>query len=223
MRSVYIPQDDFFWTHKKSYNGEQFHHLTRVIRLRQNEQLRAFNGVGLVLDLKVQQINSREIIFDVQKEFHYEYKHRICLALSLVKKDAFELALRMSVECGVHEIFPLITQYSEKDFEWKTRHFQIIENAMEQSNHYSYPKLHPALKLNSLLVLDRFFVYMDRGGEGKVSPLGESPVLIVGPEGGWSDEEAKLLQERAFCLGLDFPILRTPTAVVAGMTNLVAR
>ncbi len=223
MRSIYIQENDLFWKNKNIYTGEQFHHLIRVVRLRKGEILRAFNGLGLVLDLRVQQITSHEIIFDLLQEFCYAYKHRLALALSLVKKDAFELALRMSVECGVYEIFPLITQYSEKDFEWKTRHFQIIENAMEQSNHYFYPKLHPAQKLNSLLALDRTLVYMDRGGSGKISGLDESPVLIVGPEGGWSDDEAKLLQGRAFCLSLDFPILRTPTAVVAGMTNLVAR
>ena len=51
---------------------------------------------------------------------------------------------------------------------------------------------------------------------------GQAPVLAVGPEGGWTDEEVARLEEKGFVrMSLGPRILRTDTALIALLSRLM--
>ncbi len=153
------------------------------------------------------------------------------LFLSVIKKDLFELVVEKATEAGITDIVPLITEHTEKKNLNTVRLTTIIKEATEQCGR------NDLLKLHTPLMFDESFPY---AASHKVSPMntyittlfGEpltevvaqrtssqekdpaaSIAFFVGPEGGWSDEEEKVIREKnCTAISLGTTVLRAETA-----------
>src|SRR5258706_9988189 len=153
----------------------------------------------------------------------------ITLACAVLARQRMHFVVQKATELGVRRIVPLLTDHSvpleglaqEQAHAWAGH----IVRAAKQCRRASLPGLMSPMSLELFLsskvltAVDQCLYLDDRG---KAAPLeAKAPkriVLLVGPEGGFSDaERAKLAgQARPWILG--GRILRAETAVVAGLT-----
>lgn len=169
---------------------------------------------------------------------------RLHLACAVVKGRRFETALEKAVELGVHSITPLATErgvVAPRDGKLdRWQHLMIA--ALKQCGRCHLPELRrlstpvavldaatgPAIygaapddaidqaRLTPPALADRLREAID----SDPTPPPEV-VLLIGPEGGWSPGELRLLAVReAIPLDLGPHVLRTETAAVAGLTVL---
>ncbi|WP_416738471.1 16S rRNA (uracil(1498)-N(3))-methyltransferase [Mycoplasma sp. 005V] len=168
--------------------------------------------------------NQAKIEFKLEQ--NHELKHEVILALSVIKLDRFEWALQKATELGVSKIIPILTQYTQHDlvkfnkFESKYDRFKtILQNAAEQSFRNKIPELAPLTKFEDVIKLPGITKYI---AHEKIAtsvslpqPIDQDVLFLVGPEGGFSEEEITLAQENQVApVSLGSRILRAETAAI---------
>ncbi|WP_416755330.1 16S rRNA (uracil(1498)-N(3))-methyltransferase [Mycoplasma sp. VS42A] len=168
--------------------------------------------------------NQAKIQFKLEQD--HELKHEVILAISVIKLDRFEWALQKATELGVSKIIPMLTQYTQHDlvkynkFESKYDRFQtILQNAAEQSFRNKIPQLAPLTKFEDVIKTDGITKYI---AHEKIAtsvalpqPIDQDVLFLVGPEGGFSEEEIALAQQyQVSPVSLGSRILRAETAAI---------
>ncbi len=198
---------------------ERAHHLIKVVRLKEGEKLLLMNGEGLIAEAQVHEIRKRDLTVKVLKSILHPKNNFIELALAIPSKDAMEDVLRQAVELGITHIQPLLTSYSEKNFEFAERHQRIFESALIQSNNPYFPTVSKTQSFDDFCQkIDKqktYLYFCSRSQSTQLQTTDTPMTLIIGPEGGFSLEEEEILQTRANVKFIHLPsyILRTPTAV----------
>lgn len=144
-------------------------------------------------------------------------------AISVIKRDLFELAVQKLTELGVREIVPIISHRTTTRTLNATRLTAIAREAIEQSGQSILPIIHPPCTLETALVqFDAQSVVFDPHQPPMTTPLPESVIYYIGPEGGWSDEDSALFQKRGVVhRSLGTTILRAETAAIVGAYELL--
>ena len=214
--------------------GDAAHHLGRVLRA-QTGQLYELSDGQQARFARIENVTRDRIEFALLEELPSNHPSLdVTLLLAVVKFDAFEWAIEKATELGVTTIVPLAAARSEKALlsaapkraeRWK----KILLEASQQSRRVRVPVLADVVKPENA------FASCHEGMRVLLSERAESPpmrtllggqhaakaVLVIGPEGGWTDAEF----EAARCAGfheasLGKLILRTETAVVAALASL---
>ncbi|NKC00377.1 MAG: RsmE family RNA methyltransferase [Pseudomonadales bacterium] len=182
-------------------NRDQHHYLTRVLRLRSGDTCDCFDGQGLkfkaVLDSSSRDAKLTVTIVEPREA---PASHRNHLAMALLKGSAMDRAIQLACESGAHDISLFSAQRSNakldaKRFENKREHWQkIIIGACEQSGRAYLPTFDPDVSLEALLASDTntYVLHMD-GGPFNFQ-IGADRLMLVGPEGGWSEAELSLME-----------------------------
>ncbi len=226
MRALFHPFD-FNDQKELVINDEGVHHLN-VVRARTNDPLLLLNGRGGKLQTVIKSIEKKQVIVEVKNFEQCEKQNDFVLAIALPKKDAFEDILKMAVELGVQTIVPLSSQYSQYDYIESERTARLVESALVQSNNPWFPEIKAQKKLaeflhdNSLPLA--FFNSLPSTQNKNELPIVFPIVILIGPEGGFSDEEIHLIksQKNVMEVHLPTPILRAPTAVCASIGYFLA-
>ncbi|HIO92476.1 MAG TPA: 16S rRNA (uracil(1498)-N(3))-methyltransferase [Leucothrix mucor] len=208
-------------------------HAIQVLRLKVDEEIVLFNGQGgeylAQISLAEKRRSSASIISF--NDINRESPLNTTLALAMIKSDKMDFAIQKAVEMGVNCIQPLYTNRSvinikTNRLEKKTAHWQsIIKGACEQSGRTSLPLLKTPLKLEPWLQTSStpLRLAMLPGEYPHIKALSTPPnnevTLIVGPEGGFNEQEVDLLLA-SNVTGIQFGprILRAETAVIAGLS-----
>lgn len=195
------------------------HHLTQVLRLRPGELVTAADGAGRWCSCHVVAGGRLERSGDVvvTSAPHPE----LTVAIALTKGNRPELAVQKLTELGIDRVVPFLAARSvvRWDGERADRHLRRLrrvarEAAMQCRRAY----------LPEVTDLADFDAAAGRPGaalacRGGQPPTLERPTVLVGPEGGWSDEEqARGLPEVA----IGPQVLRAETAAIAVATLLGA-
>lgn len=126
------------------------------------------------------------------------------LYCAILKRENFELIVQKATEIGIREIVPLITERTVKLDIKEERLRKIIVEAAEQSGRGRLPLLHePVRFMNALVDAKRndanlFFDISDVSVEHIAMQHTKSRGLFIGPEGGWSDDEAVAARAAGF-------------------------
>jgi 16S rRNA (uracil1498-N3)-methyltransferase len=168
-------------------------------------------------------VSAKEIL----RETH-EPDVRISLLQGLAKGEKMELIIQKAVEIGVVEIFPLAMDHSVVVLDHskagkKTERWQkIAEAAAKQSKRDVIPAVHEVMKVSQVLQEDNWdLLVIAYESENRISlkevlqahKNAKSIGVIIGPEGGLSNEEVKAAQEAGgIAVSLGRRILRTETA-----------
>jgi 16S rRNA (uracil1498-N3)-methyltransferase len=218
------------------FDEEEAHHLVRVLRLRVGEEFEAIDGKGsrfsCVLERDAQGWFGR---ITNRLDDSRESPVRICLAQALIKKDKFEWVMQKAVELGVAEVIPLFTERTEVRLDEQrqqrkmNRWRRILSEAVKQCGRSHLPRLSSPLTLRSLLEEERdaVAIALDEGQGTNLreffrsSPELKSCLLLIGPEGGWSQEDRRLLSEHGVtAIHLGARVLRAETASIAALSIL---
>ena len=215
--------------------GETAHHLGRVLRAEPGRLYELSDGRRVWL-ARIEEVKRDRVEFFLMEELpSREPLLETVLLLSIVKFDAFELALEKATELGVSRIVPLVAARSEKSLlaaatkraeRWK----KILLEASQQSRRLRIPELaaltKPEAALSSLpgrlkIILSERPEAPSLRGILEGQNAAAAVVLAIGPEGGWTEAEFQRAETHGFReASLGRLILRTETAVIAALASL---
>ena len=159
-----------------------------------------------------------------------EEKNGPRLALALIQSQRFDWAVEKSVELGAAALIPLITERVKsgearpgpaKQERWR----RLAEEARKQCGRSSALDIFPVLSLAELAAQPGPGLFLNPAGPAGPPPdTGPSPLLAIGPEGGFSPSEEKTLLEAGFRpWSLGPTILRAETAALAALAIILGQ
>lgn len=229
MRACYLPDVDLVEGQDVLIKDERFHHLVQVCRIRLNDEILILNGQGKKAIAIASSVTKRDLSLLIQKVEVATKPQSLDALIAVPKKDALELILKMSIELGLRNLFLIRSEYSQERIPDNTRLNSLIHSAIEQSNN-PWPARITVLKNWDELPWEDYehLICFDPRGSTK-SDLNfskdDSILTLVGPEGGFSNDEIKYLQTKSTChmIAWSTPILRAPTAFSVGVGWVTAR
>ncbi len=207
-------------------DGDNFHYLKTVIRLRRNDNFRLFNDQSGEYLVKVEEINKNQIIIgvvDIIRNISNEPK--LILAISIIKSERMIEAIRGAVQIGVTAIIPVISSRTQIKTVNKDKLNRCVLESVEQCERFAKPILYDPLTLEQLCKIDVgeqiIFANESEHEATKLSniAISKNPVFLVGPEGGFTESEIEMLtsSEKVHSISLGSNVLRTEVASVAGL------
>lgn len=212
---------------------EASHHLARVLRAAVNDEIILFNGEGGEYDAVIQSITKKAVIVNIRKFISRDVESplKIILAQGIARGEKMDFVMQKAVEMGVSEIIPVITERCsvrlEKEREQKRlQHWQtVVVSACEQSGRNRVPVVYAPQTLSTWLdqcQADVKFVLSPHvKNKLNVKNKPESAAVLIGPEGGLSNQEVEAAIRQGFsALNLGPRVLRTETAALAVLAVL---
>lgn len=217
-----------------SLDAETLSHI-RVLRLGPEEPFVVCDGAGL--DYRCILTESKAQIIAVEPNLA-EPSLECTVYLALTKGDRLEYAVQKSVELGAFafRLFPAqrsVVRYEEQGLEKRRlRLSRIAQEAAKQSGRGRIPVVemvpdsHQALQAAANADLPLFF--HEKEGQQNLyqvadqNPNAKTASFVIGPEGGFSEEEAANARARGLCtVSLGKRILRSETAPVAALAAIL--
>jgi 16S rRNA (uracil1498-N3)-methyltransferase len=205
--------------------GDEHRHLV-VARAKPDELIEIFDGKGRVWTAAVESVNKRETVARVTASREAAPpRFELILGVAMIRIAAFELALEKVVEVGVTRIAPFTAARSNVEAGHRherryDRWQRILVEAAKQSKHYHLPQVDAPRSFAEVLSIPAAskIMFAEREGGSLKSALTGSPVLyLIGPEGGWTDEELSAARKNSFQLvSLGDAILKAETAAIVG-------
>ncbi len=245
MRQFVLPQPPGE-TGRLILSGADFHYLARVRRLRAGDTFAGRDRSGTVYDVSVTRVYHDHLEIQArppagrgagraQAAPEESLTRRLVLAVGLPKGRLFDQIVRQSTEVGVSCIIPLTTEHTvvqvfQERVTAKVERWQrIAEEAVQQCGAARVPEIVAPSTVTG--VVERF------SGAGLVAfhqePVASEPlprylggaqrelVLLIGPEGGFSDGEITYLQQNGAVIAhLGSLVLRVETAVVYAVATV---
>ncbi|HUI09912.1 MAG TPA: 16S rRNA (uracil(1498)-N(3))-methyltransferase [Bacteroidota bacterium] len=214
-------------------DGEEFSHLTHVMRLREGDALRVVDGEGHAYDAVLETIGRREArcrISAAHDRLH-EPSLDLTLAAGMLKNPSrFDYLVEKSVELGVSRIIPLLTERTIPR-QGKTERWQkLCVAAMKQSGRCVLPRVErPHLFGDFLTACSaalKLIPHQEAARPFDAALIGDSGgvALCIGPEGGFSNAEIDAARGAGFRpVSLGTRRLRAETAAVAACALVMAR
>ena len=219
-------------------DAEESRHAVRVLRLREGDELNVTDGRGNLYRCQIVEANDKACVVEASEllsAFHFPLS-TLHLAVAPTKNPSrMEWLVEKAVEIGVGEFTLLDCDHSERSFLKTDRLEKLAVSAMKQSLHTLLPEIHPAVSLRDLLSTFRFPLSTQKfiahcEADKPRTPLatalkpGHDAVVLIGPEGDFSEEEIALALECGFQpVSLGSSRLRTETAALYAVTafNLI--
>jgi 16S rRNA (uracil1498-N3)-methyltransferase len=212
---------------------EQAHQVRQVLRLKPGDTIVVLDGQGMEYDVKLATVSSSEAVGQIAETRQAAGEPGIQLTLfqSLLIREKFEWVLQKGTEVGAAEFVPVLTsrglvRTKEIDEHKLDRWRRIVTEAAEQSHRGRVPRIGSVLPFEQVFSqyvgFDRLLIAAPgpqttelREALRDLPNEDASIALLIGPEGGFTDEEVALAREKsAVAVGLGPRILRTETAAV---------
>jgi 16S rRNA (uracil1498-N3)-methyltransferase len=209
--------------------GDEFHHSVRVVRVRVGEEVEMFDRAGNTARGTVQRLDRDSAVIVTGESLpSRESPLRLHLAMAVIQLEKFELVLQKATELGARSIIPMITErvelrperYANKRERWE----KIVFEAVKQSGRAFVPAIAEPMTFADVVRRPTPKILFDADTEpASLEPMQEV-TLLIGPEGGWTEEELHAARE-AGCLfqRLGPRRLRAETAAIAAMSVITSR
>jgi 16S rRNA (uracil1498-N3)-methyltransferase len=202
------------------------HRIRNVLRFKDGDLIEFIDGKGLLLTAKF--IQNSAIFQIISKQEKLSTRPLLAVAVSLIRRERFDLLVEKSVELGADLIIPIETERSrpfEPDSYPKLcqRWQRIADQALSQCKRIFRTKIHDVIKISDLGKLKDFSqkIYFDfdktsfkehefiNDGSNKIP----SCIFIIGPEGGFTVSEKNIMDGIGIgSYSITEDILRTETA-----------
>ena len=206
--------------------ADDSYHIIKVMRMQLKDKIEIVFQDKLFLCEIVKL--SPNVKCDIVKEFNNEklILPKVSIAQSLVKEQKMDYILQKSTELGVYEIIPMYTErsiikvkdkYDKKIERWK----KVVKEASEQSKRFTLPYLNRIIDLKELIKEKYDFKFICSVNEKTKTiknvlsnvNINDTILFVIGPEGGFSEKEEKLLVDNGFQpITLGENVLRTETS-----------
>jgi len=197
--------------------AEDRHHLTRVLRVREGDPLTVGDGAGSWRPCRLgSEPEPLDRVFVVPKP-----EPEIGVAFALIKGSKPETVVQKLTELGVDHIIPFTAARSvvqwddQKSAKNAERLRKVAREAVMQCRRAWLPTIHDVAGFAEIVAMPGMSMADRSGGVVDLA----SPLVMVGPEGGWdhAERDANIPRVR-----LADPVLRSETAAIAAATLLGA-
>ena len=218
---------------------EVAHYLTRVLRLQIGDEFQAFDGVTSEYDLRLTAVSPVTVAGQVVRKWTKPSASLTPLVLgqAIPKGPKMDLIVEKCSELGLTTLVPLYTErtvprnISDRAHEKLGRWNRIAEAAAKQCGRQTLLEIQNPRTLNQFCTdyqtaPVKLICSEKETGQSLLHSLDQqsgqhSVAVLVGPEGGWSEQEISLAQTHGFCTAHLGPLtLRTETAAML-VTSLI--
>jgi 16S rRNA (uracil1498-N3)-methyltransferase len=217
--------------------GAELEHLRRVLRLRPGDHIVAFDDSGWEHEAVIRALNDTQGELEILRSYQAERESplAVTLAVALTKGDKMDYVVEKATELGVKTIAPFVSRYTvpklnDRKVVQRTGRWQKIAlSAAKQCGRTSLPEVLPVCDYRELISergsagLKLFF--WEKEAEQTLKQVHdrearvESVFLVIGPEGGFTGEEAEMARARGYTtVHLGPRILRAETAALTALS-----
>lgn len=227
MKALYIPEAVLTIGQFLEIKDDDYHHLVVVSRINKSEALLLLNGSGTGYLARVSEITKKALRVEIVESQSRNNQPRYSVMILIPKKESLDLMIKACVELAVKEVILVRGDHSVEKIPETRKLEKMVKQAIEQSNSFYGLNLRQAnLREFNFSLFDSVNILDLVAPEGKAKrEVGSSELLVVGPEGGFSDPERSLFQtiSKGKYISLETNILRAPTALIAGLGWLYAK
>jgi 16S rRNA (uracil1498-N3)-methyltransferase len=211
-----------------------FNHLIRVLRMKVGEKIILFDGSNHITPAIIHEVNKKSVTVKTASSVldNRESPLEIHLGQVISRGEKMEFTIQKSVELGISSITPLLSErcgvkLDTERLDKKTQQWQkIVISACEQCGRNIIPEIKPVMKL------ENWCASLTQGLRLNLHPKAKHGIkqlanehkkiyLLIGPEGGLSDNEISMTHNYHFTDILLGPrVLRTETAALTALTAL---
>ena len=211
---------------------KQHHFLKNVLRIKIDDEINIFDGKTGEWKAAVSSINRDYTVIRIIKKINnFEPSPDIWLVFAPIKPHRMSLVIQKATELGVSKIIPCVTDFTNnKKVNTKNLYDNSIE-AAEQCERLDLPKIEKLVYLDQLLSEwpeNRKLIYCDEKIRNEkfiidtLIPYKKSKneyAVLIGPEGGFSDEEKDLITNKKFVIPISLGkrVLRSDTAIAVSL------
>ncbi|MGL5439300.1 MAG: 16S rRNA (uracil(1498)-N(3))-methyltransferase [Filifactoraceae bacterium] len=216
---------------------DEIKHITKVMRMKEGDSFEIFDVIGAEYLAEITELEKEKITFEIKENYEIkrELDTEIIIYQGLPKQQKMDYIIQKTTELGVSKIVPCILKRCVSDIKEKEekkieRWQKIAFEATKQSKRTSIPSIIKPLSLKDAIYHSRNnglnIVFYELEKENTLKLILKSLTIkpksvgiFIGPEGGFSEEEIKLLKDnnvRSATLGTR--ILRTETAGIYGVS-----
>lgn len=202
---------------------EESLHVTKVLRLKQGDAIKATDGKGSLAVGIIANSSKKNLKIECTQLEKLALPYQLELAICPPKSnDRLELILEKCTELGIKKIHPIVSYHSERRKLKPERLEKILISAMKQSQKSWLPELSEPIKISSFLAEERQgdkFILHCNAEFPRTSLKSElktkNSLLLIGPEGDFSDLEIEEAQSQGFkSVHIGSERLRTETAAI---------
>lgn len=208
-------------------NKEDSYHITKVMRMNKDEKIEIISSKKThICKISILEPLVEAEVEEVLEE-NNELQCAVTLVQSLVKEQKMDYILQKATELGASEIIPLATTRSvvkmdKKETKKIERWQKIVKEASEQSKRNEIPTIRSVMSIKELSGIKGYDVKLlctVRENTKNIKNLlsnsieGAKMIVVVGPEGGFTEQEEEQLIKGGFeTVSLGSSVLRTETA-----------
>lgn len=208
-------------------------HAIRVLRKQVGDVLEAVDGCGFLYTGCITHIDKNRVDVSIEemRENVGEPTLKLTIAQSVPKGNHFDLVIEKGTEIGVSVFLPMVTQRSIIESASRLQRWQHkVQAAAKQCGRSRFPEVREPVTFNHVLESDefdvRFIAHQAVKDEGTIANLvreSATVAVLIGPEGGFTDDEVKLALD-AGCLPLHLGArrLRSETAALVAACKILA-
>ncbi len=216
---------------------ETVHHLVCALRLQKSEIVKFIDENKVQYEAEILDFSKKEVVAKVLSSeiSKRELPYNIYLAQSVLKPEAEHLLISNAAQLGLKGLYPFISDHStvkKESIKFKNEKWQkVADEAFKQCERAD---LMPVFEISPLEeVLEKFdreniiifaekYENTDILAAAKTVDIKNDILLVVGPEGGFSEKEFEFFKEKEYKMAtLGNLIFKAPNAVTAGATNVI--
>ena len=209
------------------------HQIIKVLRLKPEQEIWLFNNANTEFKANIQRVNNNVVTVVVNDQIpnNKESNCQIYLVQAIAKGQKMDYIIQKSVELGVSAIIPLISErtivnIAAEKIPSRIEHWQkIIIGACCQCGRSILPTIQSPIDFKEWIIKNQNVtqIILDPSSNNSITNVSAQNQinLLVGPEGGFSQEELAWAKQRN-CLGISLGprILRTETASIVVISAL---
>ena len=219
MHRIFVPELQHL-SEPIALSAEEARHAVQVMRLKEGDDVGLINGNGKAAQGAIQHISKKNVTVLAKEwlEPCLGWSHLV-VAAAPPKGNRLEGMVRALTELGVGTYIPLITEFGQRQPRGD-RLSKVVIEACKQSGRCDLMRIQQPMKLTDALTsyAKAQWVLLDpyQDSSLSLSEFHQGICLAIGPEGGFSPTESRLLQQAgALSMRLASPVLRIETAAVA--------
>lgn len=219
-------------------DSENYRHIAKSLRARVGEKILLIDENQIQYETTIKEITSKEILCGINKSYpsKRDLEFDLYLAQSPLRSDSQLTIVEKATELGARAVYPIITDNCalaksvvDKKYEkWQ----RVMYEASKQCERAKIPECFKPCKIEDVLEnkFNKILIMAERSTEMTLKEyLAENPVgkgekvlVIIGPEGGFSQREFDYFREKGLPLiTLGDLILKAETAVIVTLGNII--
>ena len=217
---------------------ETWRHITKSLRARVGEKLLLIDENQIQYEVKISNIDSKTITCFIENFYksNRDLDFDLYLAQSPLRSDAQITIMEKATELGVRGVYPIITDncaLAKNVAEKKVDKWQkVMFEATKQCERAKVPTCYELHTLEKIFEknFDKILLFAERSTEislkdylrKKPINMGEKVLVIIGPEGGFSNREFEFFKSKNIpFITLGDLILKAETAVIVALGNII--